>query len=652
MFRRIVLGCCCVVLFWATTPARSQTITPDTTVGTTVTLNGNTYAITDGTKAGANLFHSFERFGLNSGTVADFQDTVGGGIENVVSRVTGGNESLIDGQIRSSIASANFFFINPSGITFTENASLDVTGSFLASTADFIGFGPGEAVFSASDPVGGALSAAPPQAFGFLGNGPASVNVIGPTLDVPSGKTLSLIGGDFTVEAANVLAPGGRIDVVSVASSGEVEIPTDSEDGPNLKSFGPLGVVDLSDGATLNAGGDGGGTMFIRSGRLVADGAFVFASTVADAPSGMTGAGIDAEVAGDVILKNGTQVGTNVFGGVSQDSGGVRIRAESVDIVGGSVVESNAFFGSTGSGGAIEIAAGNVSVRDGAVIRAITSSAGDSGDTFVSADSFEVRNGSFVFSIAQGTGNAGDIEIDAGSVAVSTTFPFTAITSQTFGPGAAGLVRAETSDLDVGFGTEISSVTFGPGPGNDVSVVARDGALDLLVSGGGLFANSFGAGSGGNLDIGSVDAPGTAVRIENRGSLQARGLSTGNSGKLSIHADLVEVVDGGLLNTSTFGFFGFGPARAGDIEITADRVVMSGFKRAADPILSDATGITTVATNGSGDIRITAADTLTVTNRARFNASVQSLRRLRVSLNGTKVPVRHLRVSQMHLAAV
>src|SRR5712691_6104511 len=49
-------------------------ITPDGTLGTTVTPQGNVYTITGGTRPGngPNLFHSFDRFSVGTRDVASF----------------------------------------------------------------------------------------------------------------------------------------------------------------------------------------------------------------------------------------------------------------------------------------------------------------------------------------------------------------------------------------------------------------------------------------------------------------------------------------------------------------------------------------------------------------------------------------------------
>ncbi len=70
----------------------TSTITPDGTLGTTVTHTGKIYDINGGTIKGANLFESFSLFNLGTGDTANFNGPTG--VENIVSRVTGGQQSF------------------------------------------------------------------------------------------------------------------------------------------------------------------------------------------------------------------------------------------------------------------------------------------------------------------------------------------------------------------------------------------------------------------------------------------------------------------------------------------------------------------------------------------------------------------------------
>src|SRR5690242_20499293 len=159
----------------------AQRVTIDGSLSPAKTLAGPNYSITAdlGKQVGGNLFHSFGKFGLDTGESAAFSGPAS--VNNVIGRVTGGSLSSIDGRIQSNIAGANLYLINPSGVVFGPHATVNVSGGFHASTADYIKMSDG-ARFQATNPSGSTLSAAPPVAFGFLTAKPAAISVNGSNL--------------------------------------------------------------------------------------------------------------------------------------------------------------------------------------------------------------------------------------------------------------------------------------------------------------------------------------------------------------------------------------------------------------------------------------------------------------------------------------
>ena len=126
--------------------ARLAQITTNGTDNTQVNRDGNVSEITGGETRGSNLFHTFQDFSVPTGNEAFFNNA--NDIDRIFSRVSGGNISNIDGAIRAN-GDASLFLINPAGIIFSENARLDIGGSFYTSTASSILFENGE--FSAVD---------------------------------------------------------------------------------------------------------------------------------------------------------------------------------------------------------------------------------------------------------------------------------------------------------------------------------------------------------------------------------------------------------------------------------------------------------------------------------------------------------------------
>lgn len=131
------------------TPTLAQ-LTPDATLGSqTSQVNsiGSVDTITGGVQSGRALFHSFLDFNVSPGRSLYFQDP---GVSHIFTRVTGRQPSQIQGKL-GVVGEANLVLLNPNGILFGTGASLDLRGSFTATTAPTLKFLGGQE-FSATAP--------------------------------------------------------------------------------------------------------------------------------------------------------------------------------------------------------------------------------------------------------------------------------------------------------------------------------------------------------------------------------------------------------------------------------------------------------------------------------------------------------------------
>jgi len=201
-------------------PAQAQ-ITPSADgTGTQVTPIGDQIDITGGTLSGdgANLFHSFSQFGLDSDQIANFISQPS--IQNILGRVNGGYPSIINGLIQVTGGNSNLFLMNPSGIVFGANASLNVPADFTATTATGIGFDGGW--FNAVGSNNYINLVGNPNAFEFATLQPGSIVNAG-NLSVSEGQTLSLVGGNV-INTGTMEATGGTITIAAVPGTSRLRL--------------------------------------------------------------------------------------------------------------------------------------------------------------------------------------------------------------------------------------------------------------------------------------------------------------------------------------------------------------------------------------------------------------------------------------------
>ncbi len=298
---------------------RAQIIT-DGSVGPQATLSGPDMTIGAdlGSQRGNNLFHSFQQFDIPAEHTATF--TGPDQVQNVISRVTGGNSSQIDGTLRSQVGQADVYLINPAGVVMGPDAQVDVPAALHVSTADELRFRDG-AVYSARDPAGSTLTMAEPEAFGFLNPQPTAIQLNGTLLEIKPGKTATLTAGDIEIRGseertAEIRAPGGEIQ---------------------LQAKGDLQL----DHARIDTSGDGGGQIAIQ-----ARNAYLNQSTVATNNTGARHAegGIDIQFDQNLELTAGSRIQSNTLD--RGNAGNLAIQANKMIIEDGSSVVSHANQGS------------------------------------------------------------------------------------------------------------------------------------------------------------------------------------------------------------------------------------------------------------------------------------------------------------------
>jgi large exoprotein involved in heme utilization and adhesion len=412
------------------------------------------------------------------------------------------------------------YLLNPSGVLFGPNASLDISGSFHVSTADYLRLADGARFFARLSDTS-TLSVAPPVAFGFLGPTPAAITVQGSTLEVPEGHTLSVIGGDAQIVGGTLRAPSGRIQLASVAAAGEVR-PGTAGQTPELQvdSFARLGRLELAQNALIDASGTSRGTVLIRSGRLLVDQSSIRADTLGSANGARQG--IDIAVTEEI--RNTQGVITASSSGIG-DAGDIRVAAGSVHMD-GALIGAGTF--GAGRAGVVTMEVGSLTLANGARIDSSTFGPGPGGTVRVSAAETVTLTGttpdgrfpSGLFATAQGVGaQAGD----AGTVVVAArNIQATAgaqLSSSSFGAGRGGTVQVSAAETITLTGTAPdgppSGIFASPGqreaPAGEGGIVVQ--ARNVTLTDGAQMSSTSRLGRGGTVTVTATEAPSPGAQV-------------------------------------------------------------------------------------------------------------------------------------------
>ena len=539
--------------------------------------NGYTYNITAdlGEQAGANLFHSFDKFNIDTGELAHFSGPAS--IVNIVSRVTGG-ESSISGEITSSISGASLWLVNPAGFIFTNGAVVDVDGNFHLSSAEYLEFADGARFFSNLSPMS-TLSTGEIASFGFLGSSTGAIKIDGTS--ATTGEVNSLehnltVNSDFvSIRDANLYAQ-------------EISI------GMNSQNLSNINVRD----SLLETNGGG---IFFEGGRIfavntviagygsegISDGATVRLTAPAITLSNVEmrgetkGLGSGSDIlfgATTISIGNGSTIDVSSSSTLDSagDAGTISISAQDVDIV------DTEFLLDTlggGLGGALTIEATDISLSQTSIkaqteglgeagqtsmrgetiawsdvaVNASSSGAGVGGSIVLSADNISIAGGSVLESDSFGSGDGGEIILTANSAFNLTN---ARIEAEVRGSGTGGLVEIKSPEIALGQDSEINiSALSGTG---DAGVLTIAGTTITAVNAN-IKGETFGEGEGADIALTADDISlsGTLINSSTEG--------VGAGGFIALNADTISIVGGSALESDSFG-----SGAGGEIILTAN----------------------------------------------------------------------------------
>ena len=467
--------------------------------------------------------------------------------DNILSRVTGGEVSNIFGTIKTTnFGNANLFLLNPAGVVFGPNASLDIGGSFMVTNADALKFADGKLFTAKSGPDDAVLSVATPVALEFLGPRPDSQGIqfngsnlaVSGSLDIfgipiPGTGTISVVGRDgdtakgVQVTGGSLAANSGQIKVASVASEGALTIDTlEKQANGNGDTFSKLGQISLEQGASINATGNES-DIVIRGGALELVGASSINSSTEN---------FSATNAGDISITIG-----------------------SLDIQSGSQVNNSTGFISSGNGGKTDIvASSNISLAghnaSGTLVSGIftnTRGSGDAGALNITAPQFQMSDGAELGGSSADFGKPGNITVSANTISITGGSQIIARSLFNFGEGSIITLRGlDSSGADT---SPAQSIVFS-------GVSLFDGRPS------GIFNNAL-----FTRDAGKIFLAASSLTLENGATLGGSTSSFGNAADISITSSYVDIKNGASINTETIPF---SSGNAGNISIDSQQLTI------------------------------------------------------------------------------
>ena len=566
-------------------------VVEDGTLSTEVTTDNNSdFTVNAGEQRGNNLFHSFAEFSVpNNGSVF-FNN--GLSIQNIITRVTGSSISNIDGLIQSN-GTANLFLINPNGIIFGENASLNIGGSFVGTTAESLVFedntefstslNNSEPLLTVSVPLGLQFGSNPGEIVNRANFSiPNPSNSIGQNqiklgLTATPGKTLALLGGEITFDGGAVTASGGNVELGSVGENSFVALESIAGDWKaNYDNVNRFSNIQLDNLALVDVSGEGGGNINIWG--------------------------------KNIQLFNGSAITSNTLGGL--DGGTIQIQASDLVEVNGS--------DRTGTKADLLLAGVEIFLPFATQISSNTLGTGKAGDVKIVTNNLQVTDGGSIelLTFPDSMGQGGNLSISTtGDISLKGIRPLIGV-----GENAEEIIQAENPSLSIDESIEfnqasgITNSSVGNGNGGNITIESQSIRLE---DGTGIGASPFRSGDAGDISITaleSIEIIGTSPRTNSAGSaITTNTFSQGNAGNINLNTERLSILDGGIVVSSTSSVNG---GNAGNITINSQSIEIDGVSPDSErpSLLSSETN-----NESTGGNIVISTDSLVISDRSLIN---------------------------------
>jgi filamentous hemagglutinin family protein len=586
-------------------------IVEDETLSTKVeTENNRDFTVNGGNQQGNNLFHSFDEFSIPRNGSVLFNNALT--IQNIISRVTGSSISQINGLIQSN-GTANLFLLNPNGIIFGENATLNIGGSFIGTTAESLLFEDGVEFSANLDSEPSLLTVNVPLGLQFGSNSGeitnqanfSSINPLDPTgqeqiklgLTSASEKTLALLGNGITFNGGAATSPGGNIQLGSVAANSSVTLQSVPEgwkvNYDNVSQFQDLTFDNL---ASVDTSGTGGGDINVTGRNIkILNGSAITSDTQGNLDGGtiwieasdlleingsdITGTKLDALLATvEIFLPSASKISSSTLG--SGKGGDVEVKAQHLRLIDGGSIELQTFPESTGTGGNLSIIA-----RDSVALNGIRPLLGV-GDNAINLvlptipldTAIDLNQSSELSTASIGSGNAGNIDLSTTNIrledgAIIAVSPFSSGDAGNINVDAKKTIEIIGNSTRTGSeSSQITANTFATGNGGNVNITAEK----LTIKDGGfLISTTSTTGDAGdiNIDTSTTEIRGFRAQDQKVPSLiSTQATGGGSGGNLTLNTDNLIISDRGSLSVQ-----GSGSSVPGNLRVQAQTVELNDF---------------------------------------------------------------------------